>query len=91
VYSGEPIVIANLADAGQPLRYLLNGYEYTIEPGHEQKFVEDRDWLVQFGSGGTLGDVQHSLTAGRYVFRHTDGGWDLLRQQPPKNATPSAP
>jgi hypothetical protein len=84
-YSGGPIVISNPADSGQALSYLLNGYEYTIQPGHEQKFNEDRDWSISFGSGGSLGNVQYTLHEGNYQFSSTKEGWDLIQKQPPQN------
>jgi hypothetical protein len=85
-YPGGQIIISNPADSGQPLSYLLNGHEYTIQPGHEQKFAEDRDWVIAFGSGGKLGDVKYSLHEGSYQFRSGSDGWELQKQQPPQNS-----
>lgn len=77
--TGLPIVISLPADAGQEVRYLLNGYPYSIKPGYQQRITDDRLWEIAFGSGGSKGNLRYSLAPGKFDFRLSDGGLDIVR------------
>ena len=92
--TGGKIKILNPSDSGGEIRYSLNGTEYSIKPGYSQNLDNDRSWVINFGSGGTKGDVRYTLSAGTFKFKVTDAGWDLARavEQPTiSNALPPAP
>lgn len=72
-----PVILSNPKDSGGDVRYTLNGTEYTIKPGYQQKFEDDRAWVVAFGSGGAKGDLKYTLVAGTYKFLPAETGWDL--------------
>lgn len=80
-----PVIISNPKDSGGDVRYTLNGTEYTIKPGYQQKFEDDRAWVVAFGSGGAKGDLKYTLVAGTYNFVPAESGWDLKlsKEAPP--------
>lgn len=77
--TGLPIVISLPANAEQEVRYLLNGYPYSIKPGYQQQITDDRAWEIAFGSGGNKGNLRYSLAPGKFDFRLTDGGLDIVR------------
>jgi hypothetical protein len=77
------ITILNPTATGSEVNYSLNKSTYKIKPGYSQKFEDDRNWIVAFGSGGEKGDVRYTLTAGTYQFVATDAGWDLKRVKEP--------
>lgn len=84
-----PVVISNPKDSGGDVRYTLNGTEFTIKPGYQQKFEDDRAWVVAFGSGGSKGDVKYTLVSGVYKFVPAESGWDLkLAKETPPAPTP---
>lgn len=77
--AGGKIKVLNLADSGSEIRYSLNGSEYSIKPGYAQYLDSDRQWVIEFGSGGTKGDVRYTLSPGTFKFKITETGWDLVR------------
>ena len=78
VFSGEPIKITNPLTSRTALSYTLNGTVYTIQPGYSQEFVEDRDWVIDFSRGPSLGEARYGLHGGNYMFRATGNGWELF-------------
>lgn len=69
-------------EATGSLSYVLNGTTYTIKPGYNQTFVDDRVWTIEFLRGGNRSQpLRYQLTAGTYVFEADENGWDL-RQAP---------
>ena len=81
IANGGTIKILNPAESGGEIRYTLNGTAYSIKPGYAQTIQNDRNWTVDFGSGGTGGNVRYSLQAGTYKFKVTDAGWNLFKSQ----------
>jgi hypothetical protein len=77
--SAGKIKLRNPADSGGAIRYLLNDQEFVIEPGFAQQIEADRDWVIEFTSGGSKGDVRYRLAPGEYEFRAGDDGWDLAK------------
>lgn len=95
---GAPIRIENPADSGVTLTYSLNGHEYTIEPGHEQNLINDRNWVIEFDRGESFGTARYTLSGGIYTFTLTKGGWEayhdadvskLLKKNEPAASKPS--
>ena len=69
-------------DATDSLAYRLNGTLYSIKPGYQQTFVEDRNWIIEFSQLGIPNSLRrYRLTAGTYLFSYDENGWDL-RQAP---------
>ena len=69
-------------EATDSLAYRLNGTLYSIKPGYQQTFVEDRNWIIEFSQFGIQNSLRrYRLTAGTYLFSYNENGWDL-RQAP---------
>ena len=87
------VTLFNPADSGGEVRYSLNGNVYSIKPGSVQTLQNDRLWVVEFGSGGPVGNVRYSLEPGIYKFKVTEAGWNLFRtqDQPSLGEIPAAP
>ena len=69
-------------EATDSLAYRLNGTLYSIKPGYQQTFVEDRNWIIEFSQFGIPNSLRrYRLTAGTYLFSNDENGWDL-RQAP---------
>ena len=81
VVNGGTISILNPADSGGDVKYALNGTAYSIKPGYSQSIQNDRTWTVEFGSGGSAGNVRYSLQTGTYKFKVTEAGWNLFKSQ----------
>ena len=65
-------------EATGSLSYVLNGTTYTIKPGYNQTFVDDRVWTIEFLRAGNRSQpLRYQLTAGTYVFDFDENGWDL--------------
>lgn len=77
IASRGEIKIIHKAGGSVEVHFALNRKVYTIKPGETQRFNDDRDWVIAFGSGGSKGDLRYTLKAGTYRFVATDGGWDL--------------
>lgn len=86
VPSAEDITISSPASAQGEVRYLLGSNEYSMKPGYRQKFANDREWVIAFGSGGSRGEVRYTLGPGAFEFRLTDAGWDLVKLKSPQSA-----
>lgn len=92
ITSGEDITLSSPASAQGEVRYLLGSTEYSMKPGYRQKFANDREWVIAFGSGGSRGEVRYTLGPGAFEFRLTDDGWDLVKlKSPQKTATLKPP
>ncbi|MBS0206659.1 MAG: hypothetical protein JSS49_27600 [Planctomycetes bacterium] len=89
--NGGAIKIFNPADSGGEVKYTLNGTAYSIQPGYSQVIQFDRVWTVEFGSGGSAGNIRYSLQPGLYKFKVTDTGWNLFQSQDLSTAIPVAP
>jgi hypothetical protein len=75
--AGLPIKLMSPDDAGVAIKYSINEYGYTIEPGHSQTITNDRDWVITFDRGGDFGIAQYTLSPGIYTFALTDKGWQV--------------
>jgi hypothetical protein len=91
VSSTEDITISSPVTAQGEVRYLLGSNEYSMKPGYRQKFANDREWVIAFGSGGSRGEVRYTLGPGAFEFRLTDDGWDLVKLKSPHNASLTKP
>ena len=76
-----PRILAVDASAKNPLEYRLNGTPFRLNPGREVKLPSNQRWTVRFSPGKQQPDRSVILDeSGRYVFRKSDQGWDLIRQ-----------
>ena len=79
--SGPPSILAVDASAKDPLEYRLNGTPFRLNPGREVKLPNNQRWTVRFSPGKQQPDRSVILDEpGRYVFRKSEQGWDLIRQ-----------
>lgn len=61
------------------VKYALNGYVYTMQPGESQKFRHDRRWIITIlNDTGDQPIAQYSLSKGQFKFKPTDKGWDVV-------------
>lgn len=86
--SGGDVIIENSADNGTALNYSLNGHDYTIQPGQTQRITNDRNWIVEFDRGSGQGTGRYTLSEGRFKFKSTDSGWDLVRAASQSDSAP---
>ena len=77
--SRRPAII-NPGSTDIVLRYLLNGDEVELPPGHYQNLGGGHAWTIEFDRGGGFGHRRYSLSEGRFNFTPTKNGWDLLRK-----------
>ncbi len=85
---GGQVVIANPRDSGGSIRYSLNNFEYSINPGESQRLNLDRDWIISFDNGMNR-QVKYRLADGRYEFTaDQQTGWNLVKREAER---PSAP
>jgi hypothetical protein len=63
------------ADAAADIDYALNSDKYTIKPGYNQTFDDDRKWTMTSTDGAFK--KRYLLTAGNYRFYKFDTGWEL--------------
>jgi hypothetical protein len=75
--AGRPIKIVSPESAGVPIRYSLNQYDYTIQPGESQTITNDREWVITFDKGGDFGTAKYTLAPGLYKFALTETGWQV--------------
>ena len=87
----DPIRIINPASNTATLNYTLNGFPYTIPPGHSQELNDDRPWVIEFPRGNGLGIGRYSLQPGRYHFTNTPNGWELYWTEAVIAAPPAPP
>ncbi len=73
------VLITNPADSGGDVNYVLNGNNYSIQPGQTQSLDNDRVWTIEFASGGPRGGVRYSLSPGQFKFVVKESGWELVR------------
>jgi hypothetical protein len=90
-FSGGPIKIVNPTKNGVTINYLLDGNEFTIQPGYSQVFQDDRAWVVEFSRGANLDQARYGLHSGLYKFTRTNHGWELYRSEFPQMAAPQPP
>jgi len=72
-----PIKIMSPEDAGAPIAYSVNEFEYTIEPGESQTLINDREWVIEFDRGGDFGTARYTLYPGTYEFALAKNGWEV--------------
>ena len=71
------LLLVNPSESTGPIRYLVNGHEFSMPPGHSQHLPVGREWRVKFHPGGDYADVELSLRSGTYEFRASNAGWRL--------------
>jgi hypothetical protein len=77
---GGKFVLTNPRENGGPIRYSLNEYSYTINPGESQTVEIDRNWVIRFENGLNR-TVTYSLQEGTYDFTVSpQTGWDVARR-----------
>lgn len=87
--TGGTITLVNPAGNGGPVRYQVNSYAYTANPGESQTLVNDRAWTITFDNGRGR-RVNYRLDRGGYEFRVDEAnGWTLARVD--AGAAPSWP
>ena len=74
--------IVNPQETGVVLRYLLNGKEIELPPGHYQNLGFGRTWTVEFDRGGSQGKHRYSIGNGLFEFTPTPDGWELFHKKP---------
>lgn len=73
------VLITNPADSGGDVNYVLNGNNFSIQPGQTQLLDNDRVWTIDFASGGQRGGVRYTLSPGLFKFVVKESGWELVR------------
>lgn len=74
------LCLSNPAETGAPVSYLLNGYEFTLEPGQVHQVPSDT-YSLEFDMGGELGTASYELDDGTFNFRVSkDKGWNIYRK-----------
>lgn len=88
---GGEILLFSPTTNGGDVNYTLNGQPFTMPPGTKQRFVNDRQWTVQFESAP--GQVTtYTLEAAHYKFKATTTGLGLFQtQDSPEVAQPGLP
>jgi hypothetical protein len=71
------LLLVNPPESPGAIRYLVNGYVFSMAPGHSQHLPAGREWRVKFHPGGDFDDVELFLRSGTYEFRATSTGWQL--------------
>lgn len=86
---GGMITLVNPTDNGGPVKYVLNSFSYTANPGDSQTLTNDRSWTITFDNGRGR-QVNHRLERGAYEFRVDNAnGWTLARVD--EGDAPAAP
>lgn len=90
-FSRQPISIQLQKNSVMPVNYLLNRFEFTMNPGQIQSVVEDREWIVRFDRGRGFGTAEYTLGPGNYQFvREEATGWQLY-EVPDGQASANSP
>lgn len=77
--SGGSITLSNPSDSGGSIRYTLNQYPYSINPGESQTIKVNREWNIKFDNGLNR-ELVYRLEDGRYKFTVSpQKGWDLAK------------
>lgn len=80
------IKIIHKKDASSEVEYSLNDAKFTIKPGEEQTFADDRNWVIaiprvsQSESSSAEANPKpnrYTLKAGTYQFVHSENGWTI--------------
>lgn len=94
IFDGGSIVLTNPATNTETVAYALNGQPFVIKPGQTQRFIHDRDWVVEFDRGVSNNIARYGLKSSRYKFKQTSNGWELFEQaesRPSAGALPPPP
>lgn len=85
----DTFTLTNPRQNGGSIRYSLNNYSYTMNPGESQTVPLDRDWVISFDSGFNR-TLRYRMEPGRYEFTVSpEAGWNVLRHVPAVPAGPS--
>jgi hypothetical protein len=87
--AGETFTLTNPRGNGGTIRYTLNNFSYTMNPGESQTVPLDRDWEITFDSGLNK-TLRYRMEPGRYEFTVSpETGWNVVRHVPPVAVPPS--
>jgi len=89
--SVQALVLANPAESGGTIHYLVDGEVFSLHPGETHRLEPGKPYTVEFHRGGSFGDAVRTLERGRYEFVVGPQGWKLnavSRQKPEKAAAP---
>ncbi|MGN6546996.1 MAG: hypothetical protein ACTHK7_18215 [Aureliella sp.] len=76
---GGTFTLTNTPSNGGPIRYSLNNFTYTMNPGESQSVQLDRDWVITFDSGFNK-TMRYRMEPGRYEFIVSpEAGWNVVR------------
>jgi hypothetical protein len=84
------IKIVHKKDASSEVHYSLNGVEFTIKPGEEQVFADDRNWVIAIQDQTDAKPHRYTLKTGNYQFVASEKGWNLKQIVPKKTPPASA-
>lgn len=68
------------------IHYMIDGQERTIFPGESHELGTNQvAKLIEFHRGGEFDDVVYEITHGRYDFRISTEGWELVQANDTEN------
>jgi hypothetical protein len=70
--------LENPQDSGGAVHLLVDGRRCTLLVGESHLFPAETPHCIQFHRGGDFGNDEVCLTGGRFQFKVTDGGWQLI-------------
>ncbi len=85
------IKIIHKKDAASEVHYTLSGAKFTIKPGEDQTFADDRNWVIAIENSSTPESSspeintkprRYTLKAGTYQFVPAEGGWNIKEVVP---------
>ena len=71
------LVICNPVENSDSIFFLANSRVVELQPGEAHQFPPQPQH-IQFHRGGSLGNVERTVSSGRYSFTVTNEGWDLV-------------
>ncbi|HVU87825.1 MAG TPA: hypothetical protein VHD36_10930 [Pirellulales bacterium] len=76
--TAEELVLANPAESGGTILYLVEGRAFALAPGQEHRLPADRPWRIAFHRGDDFGDTEQVLSNGAFRFVVGSEGWQLI-------------
>ncbi|WP_161602295.1 hypothetical protein [Tautonia marina] len=75
------VIVMNPPETGGSTTFLIEGTQYSLQPGESVTKTGRTSWIISFDRGGSFGPARYKLTPETYAFRVTDDkGWDLRRK-----------
>ncbi len=78
VASSRKLELENPQDSGGAVHFLIDDRPCTLLVGESHLFPAETPHSIQFHRGGDFGNNEVCLTGGRFQFKVTDEGWQLL-------------